>query len=484
MGKADREKKKNSKKVRRFTGPLHLLIRLFVLLLIAIAAVVFTDRKKYFITDQKEPHHEQRWESIYDLTPKNPIDVVILGNSHVNTGIEPFNLSCALGCTAFDLAPSGVTIADAYYCLKELLTRTTPSVVVIETFLMRGSDGPVTEGLSLADEYRSFYPRRNFGIKLESLPVLFGVESYLPAWSFTLRNHELLLRDIDGMKKSMKAYKDRTSSKDKNLYLGRFSRFTQGINDSILNMYRTKGAPVDGRKQKISKRDIRYARKIVDLCDRNGIEVMFLTLPMYEYHISNYEAWRDEQSRAIIPTEKAWFNMQLPYFSEFTPDCFEPTYEENQHLTVLGSVLASYRLAHFITDVLKADLPDRRNEPGWIDMIYGKDGYYENLPVRDDDPKFRLIARDITLGNEHIVECFQDAQNGRFYLKLENDTSMDQVASLIVQADVDGELQLGIVDTKPSSVYNPVHHKLYVTQLPSDIKVVRLVSWSDDVLIE
>ena len=480
MGKKD--KAKNKSKVCRYTRPVDLLARLGVVLLVAIIVVVYTDKKRYFITDQSSPHHEQRWESIYELTPKHPLDVVVLGNSHVNTGIEPYTLSCTLGCTVFDMAPSGITIDDAYYCLKELLSCTTPRLVVVETYLMRGSNGPVTEGASLADEYRSFYPRRNIGIKLESLPVLFGVESYLPAWSFTLRNHELLLRNRELMDKNRKLYMARLSKKDKKIFLGRFSRFTTGISDSIMNMYVTKGAPVDGRNQKISKRDIKYARKIVNLCDKKGVEVMFLTLPMFDRHVANYEAWRTEQSRAIAPTGKAWLNMQMPYHSAFTRDCLESTYNENQHLTVLGSIVASYKLAHYITDVLKVDLPDRRKESKWIDMFYGVDGYYENLPIKKDDSKFHLIAQDIVLGNEHIVECFQDNKDGRFYLKLDNKTSFGDVASLVVQAEVDGELGMGVVQTTLSRAYNPIHHKLYITQLPSGIKVVRLIGWSSDAL--
>lgn len=482
MEKKNKVQKKKAE--RRFTEPAHLLARLGVLLLIVTAVVVFTDKKKYFIASQKEIHHEQRWESIYDLTPKHPIDVVVLGNSHVNTGIEPSMLSCALGCTAFDLAPSGTTIADAYYCLKELLTRTTPRLVVVETYLMTGVEGPVKKGGALADQYRSFYPRRNLRIKLESLPVLFGVESYLPAWSFTLRNHELLLRDREAMKKDLQLYRDRQSQKDKSLYLGRYSRFREGISDSIMYLYKTKGAPVDGRNQKISERDVRYAAKIVELCNKKNIEVMFLTLPMYEYHIANYEDWRKEQSRAISPTGKAWFNLQMPYQSKFDRDCFESTYNENQHLTVVGAVYSSYKLAHYITDVLKIDLPDRRKESEWMDMFYGNEGYYENLPLRQNDSNYRLIAQDITLRDEHIVECFQSYKDDRFYLKLDNNTKMGDSASLLVEADVDGELQLGIVETTPSKLFDPVSHKLYVAQLPSDIKVVRLVGWTDDIIKE
>lgn len=470
-------KKKKPTKVRRFTKPGHLLIRFCVLLLAAVAVVVYTDKKKYFITDQSDPHHEMRWDAVYELTPKHPIDVVILGNSHANTGIEPFTLSNTLGCTAFDMAPSGITIADAYYCLKELLTRTTPRLVVVETYLMRGTDGPAVEGGDLADQFRSFYPRRNNRIKLGSLPVLFDVESYLPAWSFTLRNHELFLRDREEMKKNLERYENRTKVKNKDLYLGRFARFTTGISDSIMQMYAEYGPAVDGRDEKISSRDIKYARKIVDLCDKNGIEVMFLTLPMYEYHVGHYEAWRDEQNRAIIPTGKAWYNLQMPYLgSVFDSDCFESTYASNQHMTIYGSVLATYKLAHFITDVLKVDLPDRSKDKSWINLFYGKDNYYENLSPKADDSDFRIVASDVVLDNEHIIECLQ-RKDGMFYIKVDNNTTLPEELTFIVQAEVGGEIQLGEIDVFRSTVHDPIRHKLYVARINEGVTITKLIDW-------
>ena len=71
----------NSKKgipVRKYTKPGHFLLRLAALALAAVVFVVYCDKKKFFITDQKNRHHEQRWESLYDLTPETPIDIVVM----------------------------------------------------------------------------------------------------------------------------------------------------------------------------------------------------------------------------------------------------------------------------------------------------------------------------------------------------------------------------------------------------------------------
>lgn len=464
------------KKKLRAVKPVNLLARLSVIILIGVVSVVYSDKKAFFVTDQKEPHHEMRWESIYRLTPKTPIDIVILGNSHVNTGIEPFSLSNALNCTAFDLAPSGITIADAYYCLKELLTRTTPKLVVVETYLMRGIEDNKLKGAALADEFRSFYPRRNLKIKLESLPFLFDVESCLPAWSFTLRNHELLLRNRDLMKYNRDLYEKRHASKDNSLYLGRYSRFKTGINDSIMNLYKTKGPAVDGSQEKISKRDIKYARKIVDLCDEKGIEVMFLTLPMYELHIGNYDDWWAEQAKAITPTEKNWYNMQRPYASGFRLDCFEPTYDRNQHLTIQGSIVATYKLAHYISEHLDINLPDRSKDSKWVDLFYGKDGYFENHTPREDDPERRLIAKDIVLDNEHIIDSFQD-KRGWFFVKLDHDTSRPEDILVLAELLDGDEKVIGIVDMSVSRGLDPVNNRLYVARMRDNVQILRLIGF-------
>lgn len=474
--KKQAQKKKRVRGPRLFTKPVHLICRLCVLALVATAAVIFTDRKHCFITDQQDPHHERRWDAIYDLIPDFPIDIVVLGNSHVNTGIDPFALSCTLGCTAFDLAPSGITIADAYYCLKEMLAITTPRLVVVETYLMRGTDGPILEGEGLADEFRSFYPRRNTLIKIESLPVLFGVESYLPAWSSTLRNHELLLRNREEMKKNREMYEKRHSQKDDELYLGRFARFTSGINDSIARLYETNGPAVDGGDEIVSKRDMKYARKIVDLCRENGVEVMFLTLPMHEKHVGNYELWRDEQAKAIDPTGAPWYNLQMPYLPTFDYDCFEPTYDKNQHMTMQGALKATYKLAHYIVDEMKVDLPDRREESVWYARFYGKNRFYENLPPRITDEKVRLIAKDAYLDGEHIIEMLQTETNW-LYLKLERNSMRKDTVELIAGVVMNGERVAARIPIVLSRWDDPVHHKLYTSRLLDDITVEQLLDW-------
>ena len=70
----------------------------------------------------------KKWDSFYEFIGKNNVDVLLLGNSHLYSGINPKNLSAALGVNAFILASPGTNIADTYFGLKEALKKTKPNL--------------------------------------------------------------------------------------------------------------------------------------------------------------------------------------------------------------------------------------------------------------------------------------------------------------------------------------------------------------------
>lgn len=448
---------------------LQLIVKLLVIAVITITCVVYTDRKGYFLTDQRTPHHERRWESIYRLTPKDTIDVVVLGNSHVNTGINPKNLSCALGCTAFAMAPSGTNIADSYFCLKEILTRTHPRLVIVETYLMNGTDKHNSSKGGVADQFRSFYPRRNIPIKLASMPVLFEVDNYLPAWSSTLRNHEMILRHPEEIKENQKILKSKRRHPDTSLYLGRFVRFTSGITDSIMTLYEAQGAPVDGATEHVGEQDIAYARKIVDLCEKNDIEVFFFTLPMYYRHVQNYDAWREEQARAIIPTGKPWLNLQEPYDPVlFNRECFEPTYAKNQHMTYYGSLIATYQLAHYIKDTLHIRLPERYKEERWNRLFYGQEGYFENYRPALADKNFTVFYRDTVVNSLRINDLTLSTDN-TLMLKIPASEPAPPAIPLDVSVEFNGREESGRIMLSPGGF--SLRNHIYTCRINPDVHI-------------
>lgn len=247
--------------------------------IIAIVTVVilYTDHKGYFEADNLNNHTLRKWNSFYSLTSKNKVDIVLVGNSHLYTGLNPKNLSEALGMTSFILASPGTNIADSYYCLEEAIETCKPQIAIVETY---GIGDFILDSLTpprISDQIKSFSARRNTLLKLLSTPALFNSDSWGYAWSSTIRNHNFLLTNPEQIQKNRMPAPRQPQS----LYLGRYVRWTTGIESPTLEKYKTLGAPVDGSNYTYSEDAAKYVKKIVDLCQEKHVKLIFLTLPMY-----------------------------------------------------------------------------------------------------------------------------------------------------------------------------------------------------------
>tara|TARA_B100000674_G_scaffold26510_1_gene18540 strand:- start:74 stop:1570 length:1497 start_codon:yes stop_codon:yes gene_type:complete len=363
------------------------------------------DAEGYFNPDESNNHTKKKWNSYYDFTKKNNVDIILVGNSHLYSGINPKNLSNALGCNAFILASPGTNIADSYFGLKEALKRTEAKLIIVETYGIRDFDPYNLKQGPLSSQLKSFSARKDFKTKIGSLPFLFSPENYLYAWSNTLRNHDFIFNDTTQLsinKKIITENKRKKRNKNK-LYLGRFVRFQSGITNELINKYDSLGAPVKGKEYKYNNMTEKYVNKIVNLCQKEGVELIFLTLPMFEKHISDYDEWEKKIAEIIGKDSYHWINMQNPPgYNGFGSFAFENTYEENQHMTYNGSLIATYKLADYIRDSLHLNLPDRSKNRKWKNLFYAEEGYFENYSPKENDKDNFIICTNKNLRNIQI----------------------------------------------------------------------------------
>lgn len=379
-------------------------IKTFALLAVVLFIINHYENKGYFNANNVNNHTRRKWNKFYEFTEANNVDVLLIGSSHLYTGINPKNLSAALGVNSFILASPGTNIADNYFALKEALKQTKPKVVVIETYGMTEFNPYLLKGQTLSDQFKSFYARKDFFTKLESTPYLFKSDNYLYAWYNLFRNHDYLYKDTAQLNKNIKLIKNPPLEKDE-LYLGRYVRFLSGIKKNTLQKYDSLGAPVNGDSIVIGEYSKMYSNKINDLCEAENIELVYLTLPMYHQHVKNYTTWHNSLAEVITPQNASWLDLQYNYDTVlFDTNAFENTYKENQHMTYNGSLIATYKLKEFIDDSLQIDLPNRKEEPIWRNNFYGEEGYFENAPVFSSDTKNKLIASNMTFGDLKVIE--------------------------------------------------------------------------------
>ena len=64
-----------------------------VLFMAIIGAVIISvDQSGMFNPDMTNFHEKIQWDSFYDFTRSNDVDVLLVGNSHLYTGINPNHL--------------------------------------------------------------------------------------------------------------------------------------------------------------------------------------------------------------------------------------------------------------------------------------------------------------------------------------------------------------------------------------------------------
>lgn len=393
--------------VKSYKNPvLRISLKFALLVLLLVIGIIYSDKKGYFNPDETNNHTLKKWNAYYDFTKRNDVDIILLGNSHLYTGINPKNLSTSLGVNAFILASPGTNIADSYFSLKEALKRSKPKIVVVETFGINNFNPHELTKMGLSDQFKSFSARKDFFSKVLSTPFLFTYHSFIYAWSKTIRNHDYIFRNTKQLKKNKSIISKGLKTNKKKLYLGRYVRFTSGIQDSLLTKYKIQGAPVDGNNYSYSSYADTYVSKIVKLCEANNIDLIFLTLPMYKEHIKDYLVWRDKIAEIFNKYSAKWINMQIPpLYNDYSPMCFENTYASNQHLTLQGSLIATYQLSNFIKKNFDNKIPNRKKEHKWHNVFYGEEGYFENNIPKADDPKNKIILTNKIIRNLNLREA-------------------------------------------------------------------------------
>jgi hypothetical protein len=83
----------------------------------------------------KSNHRAKLIAGLY-INTKDPLDVVFLGSSHMNSAIDPNILWNQLGITSYNYATGGQPIDTTYYMLKEVLKVHKNPIVVVYLYYL------------------------------------------------------------------------------------------------------------------------------------------------------------------------------------------------------------------------------------------------------------------------------------------------------------------------------------------------------------
>lgn len=449
-------------------------LKLLFLFLAVFMVVFITDKKEYFVGDQSNNHSGRKWRAFYKFAEKKSknVDILVLGNSHASAGVEPYILSENTGSYCFILNTPGAGSVDLYYNLVEVLKYCKPKLVIIEASCLIG-DGIGKEWACI----QSIESKKGLLNRLCLIPHYLSSDNWVKAVSPTIRNHSFLLTDTARI-----AYNVKNVGKDKNpprnnFEIGRFSHGNTGMSDSVYNLYRNNPGPLKCSDCYITDKTRKYVHKLYDLCEKNDIELMFITVPMHPLAYENYDFLKKVNQDFIDELPKAkWLDLQQDCDTTvYTRKAFNNEYTGSQHNTYTGMVLNTYQLCDFIGKNYAGILPDRSSEEGWIADFSKDENFVYNQPVSETLNNCHIIAKDVDMGGIHVRECFimEGKDNNTIVLKADNRKELPERLGAIIS--LAGSNKLARVDMVTTPNINPPQYKVYTMGLIKGVQFSDLV---------
>ncbi len=260
-----------------------------------VLPVIYFLGNKYSVasTENKiNSYNESRWNEFYEQ-PKNTIDMVFLGSSHSYCTFDPLIVDRGLGKNSYQMGMPLQHLDSTYYTLREILNYQSPKDVVLEVYWdMLDDDFELTQAGYLFQvmknkELENEYIKEVFPLS-EKVKYNINIFRYQADY-FAYRNTKLKekLENNYGLYTPAKAKQkgvEKYSPKgyiycDYNMLPDEFDKTNQFKN-------------TDGKKWVASSSQLKYLNKIIELCNKKGIRLKFVTAPVANVsigYIKNYD---------------------------------------------------------------------------------------------------------------------------------------------------------------------------------------------------
>lgn len=288
-------------------------LRIAALVLLVVSFLVIKNIMEY-----KSPHGTNQMRAFY-CQPKNTIDVLAMGSSHVHCGINTATLWNDYKIAAYDLSAAEQPLWITYYYLKEAYKYQKPKVVIIDVF----SAARFKEDYHYKWMEESFYGMRFGREKIEMLKVAVEKDryrEYFPSF-FSYHNRYIDLNKEDilnifGNRKEKEIFKGYTPS---------FNRIDQS-------------EPFSGWDEledySLTEKSEEYLKKIIDLTNENGSKLMIIVVP---YNLDERDKETYKQIEEIADSCNFSFKDYNNHLSEIGIDK-ETDFNDHTHLNYWGSV--------------------------------------------------------------------------------------------------------------------------------------------------
>ncbi len=220
-------------------------------------------------------------DGFYELK-ENSIEVLFLGPSQMFCGIDSQKLTEEYGIQSYDFGASSQNLTITYYYLQEALKTQKPELILVEVCEIFEDDSMIDESVLAWN-----YSPTHFSIeKWKSLHrVLDGDLKRVISYSFPLLQYHGAWKEVK-MKDLTYIFSDKRNRSRG--YLARDRVWRQEI-DFL--------AEDEGAEKQVSEDSMRAIDDIVNLCNKNGIQVIFFKVPVANWTRNDSKITKEYMNR-------------------------------------------------------------------------------------------------------------------------------------------------------------------------------------------
>lgn len=361
---------------------------------------------------------------------EDSLDVVFLGSSHVYSGISPMEMWNLHGISGYDCTSSSQDAIKSYYFLEEIFKYQSPKVVVFD--LMSLFIGKTNDEISNRSAFNCLRFSPVF-VKMawesmnkdnnESLLFL-----TFPVFRYHSRWEELKKIDFES-----RATRDLAKGYDMSYGTVQAVKLTQE-NFPLLT-----GDKQTSEVQPIEEESATYIRKMVNLCSKEGVKMLFIKTPVtgYTHKMGNaMQNFADECDVPLIDYNLKWQELGIDYTTDFL---------DTVHLNLNGAQKLSVALGQTLKNTY--NIGGHKEDPMYADW-------------NSDYLKYEASIAALELsGCSNVTAWIEKTKNNRYVIMYSGDSakiSNDMLSWLQIENLDQTGICYGILDnTNGSKVFYP-----------------------------
>ncbi|AOW21162.1 hypothetical protein [Urechidicola croceus] len=363
------------------------------------------------------------WSNFYPIK-KNSLDIMFFGNSHIYNGISGKVIDANLNTKSYTISSGGQTIYQTYFNIKEALEFQNPKLIVVETYSFQEKNITLenlrkTESESTNKSKLSSIIKKRFSLnKFIEANTLYDKDKVGIFFS-VVRNHSEWKNINDSNSKGQNEIN----------YNGNFFH-KKILTIDKLQSYSSGSVNPLSKNFEITFDEKVYLNKIIDLCRKKNVGILFLTIPILPEYLSTFEEEYKTHKENLVgflkKKEVKLLDLNLKHdkfdYTNFAND----NVGRNQHLNYKGAIKSSLNFVEYI----KVNFPEVLN-PKSKDSNFVEHLIYNNKFNYNPDNLFKVyVGKTTILNNKNGIDKTLEI-NGWMIVKGEQSTLTEKYVCLV-----------------------------------------------------